>query len=101
MVAYPTLFAIASLIPALLIAPLVRLQGKTPASVVEFVNTYSVIAAMIAILILCIRFIQALDFGFAFLVLPGFLVVLWTYLGKVRTENRGTMMRFGVTIVSV
>jgi hypothetical protein len=80
---YPTLFAVASLIPALLIAPLVRLQGKTPASVVEFVNVYSVIAAIIIVLIICIKFIQTLDFGFAFLVFPGFLIVLWTYLGKV------------------
>lgn len=69
-VMYPTLFAVASLIPAMLIALLVRLQGKTPASVVEFVNVYSILAVALAGLIICIKFIQTLDFGFAFLVLP-------------------------------
>ena len=100
-VLYPTLFAVLSLTPAILIAPLVRIQAKTPVSVVEFVNIYSVVAAIIAGVIIFIEFIQTLDFSFAFLVLPGFLVVLWVYLGKVRAENRGTLMRFGTMLVSV
>ena len=62
MISYPTLFAVASLIPAILVAPLVRLQTKVAASVIEFVNIYSVFAVTIAGLILCIQFIQYLDF---------------------------------------
>ena len=92
-IAYPTLFAVIALIPAILLAPLVRLQGKTPASVVEFVNIYSVIAGVIAAFIVVIHFIQFFDFSFAFMVFPGFLIVLWTYLGKFQSTNRGTMMQ--------
>ena len=62
MISYPTLFAVASLIPAILVAPLVRLQTKVVPSVIEFVNIYSVFAVTIAGLILCIQFIQYLDF---------------------------------------
>lgn len=100
-ITYPTLFALTALIPAILIAPLVRIQGKTHASVVELVNVYSATALTLAAFILIIRFIQSFDFSFAFLVFPGFLIVLWTYFSGPSSQNRGTMMRVGTGLVSI
>ncbi len=59
---YSTLLAVLSLVPAILIAPMVRIQGKTPQSITEFVNIYSVSALVLAIFIVVIKFIQTLDF---------------------------------------
>lgn len=64
-------------------------------------NIYSAIATIIALLILIIKFIQTLDFAFAFMVLPGFLIVLWTYLKGTQIQNRGSMMRMGTGLLTV
>ncbi len=100
-VEYPTVFAIFALIPAMLLAILVRLQGKTPKDATDFVNIYSTTALVIAIFILVIKFVQTLDFSFAFLVLPGFFIVLWTYFQGPAIQNRGSMMRIGTTLVTI
>ncbi len=100
-VEYPTLFAIVGLIPAMLLAVIVRLQWKASKEATEFVNIYSAIATIIALLILIIKFIQTLDFAFAFMVLPGFLIVLWTYLKGTQIQNRGSMMRMGTGLLTV
>ncbi len=55
---------------------------------INFVNIYSATATGIAILILIIKFVQTLDFAFAFMVLPGFLIVLWTYLKDSTYQSR-------------
>lgn len=98
---YPTLLAVLSLVPAILLAPMVRIHGKTPQSISEFVNIYSVSALVLAVFIVVIKFIQTLDFWFIFFVLPWFLIVLWTYLRGVSIQNRGTMMRVWVTLASI
>lgn len=48
-----------------------------------------------------IKFIQTLDFAFAFMVLPGFLIVLRTYLSGSSVVNRGSTMRLGTGLVTI
>jgi hypothetical protein len=100
-VAYPTLFALFALVPAMLLAVIVRLQWKTPKDVVEFINIYSITGMGISLLILIIKFIETLDFAFAFMILPGFLIVFWTYLKWSSSRNRGSMMRIGTGLLTV
>ena len=100
-VTYPTLFAVFSLVPAILLAVLVRLQGQAPKWVTDFVNIYSVTATVIALFIIVIKFIQVIDFGFAFFVFPGFLIVLWVFFHGPAVQNRGSLMRIGTVLLSI
>lgn len=100
-VEYPTIFALFALVPAILLAVIVRLQWKASKEMINFVNIYSATATGIAILILIIKFVQTLDFAFAFMVLPGFLIVLWTYLKDSTYQSRWSMMRFGTGLVTI
>ncbi|NRH20469.1 DUF2339 domain-containing protein [Candidatus Gracilibacteria bacterium] len=100
-VTYPTIFAVFSLVPAILLAVLVKLQGQAPKGVSDFVNIYSVTATVIALFIIIIKFIQVIDFGFAFFVFPGFLIVLWVFLHGPAVQNRGSLMRIGTVLLSI
>lgn len=100
-VLYPTLFAIVALIPAALVAPLAKLNTKTPDSMMQFMHVYSITAAIIAGIILVIKFIQDLDFAFAFFILPGFLMVLKSYFQETKNPTRSTLMRIGVIWLSI
>lgn len=98
---YPTLLAMISLFPAITLAPLVRIQGKTPASMTSFINIYSIIATGIALIILAVKFLAHLDFAFAFFVLPGFLMILKSYFSPETSTTRSTLMRAGATWLSI
>lgn len=98
---YPTLMAIVSLIPAILLAPAVYLQGKTPATMQKFINVYSLIAALIAALIFIVKVLKGMDFAFAIFVLPGFIMVLTAYLQWASNPTRGTLMRSGSIWLSI
>jgi Predicted membrane protein (DUF2339) len=97
---FPTLVAVVSLIPAILLAPLVHVQGKTPASVADFVNIYSIAAGILAVIIIFFHLIDFVDFGFACLILPGMILVLATFIWYIPKEGKGTAMRIGTTLVS-
>lgn len=98
---FPTIFSVLSLLPAISLAPLVHLQGKTPESVKKFLNIYSLIAFLLAILVILLRVLKSLDFWFAIFVLPGFLMVLFAYIQGNKNPTRGTLMRIGSIWVSV
>ncbi len=46
----------------------------------RFIDVYSAIAALIAVLIVVIKVLKGMDFGFAIFVFPGFLMVLTAYI---------------------
>jgi len=80
LVTYPTVFAVLALIPAILLAAAVRLQGNTPETIRKFIDTYSAIAALITVLIVFVKVLKGMDFSFAIFILPGFLMVLAAYI---------------------
>lgn len=100
-VEFPTIFAILSLIPAMSVTIFARLQGKTPKEAMDFINIYSSTAVALALFILVTKFMKTMDFAFAFMVLPGFLIVVWTYFHGPSAQNRGSMMRIGTFLVSI
>ena len=100
-VAYPTLFAVIALIPAILLSPLARYQGKAPESMLKLLHSYSLIAGIIAGIIVGIKFLENVDIFFAFFVLPGFLAVLRAYFLDVKSSARSTFMRIGVIWLSI
>jgi hypothetical protein len=98
-VAYPTLTAIIGLVPAILLAPIVYLHGKTPKDTVTFTNIFSLAALVIAAIILLLKIIDTLDFEFSFFVLPGFLAIAYAYVQK-SYAYRGNLMRLGAIWLS-
>lgn len=100
-VMYPTVFAVLALVPAILLAGAVRLQGKTPATMKKFIDVYSAIAALIAALIVIVKVLKGMDFSFAIFVFPGFLMVLTAYIQWAKNPTRGTLMRVGTIWLSV
>jgi hypothetical protein len=100
-VVYPTVFAVLALVPAILLAVAVRIQGKTPDTMKRFIDVYSAIAALIAVLIVVIKVLKGMDFGFAIFVFPGFLMVLTAYIQWAKNPTRGTLMRVGTIWLSV
>lgn len=75
-VQYPTIMAVISLMPAILLTPIVYLQEKTSLTMRKFIAVYSSIASIIACLIIFVKVLQNIDFTFAIFILPGFLMVL-------------------------
>lgn len=67
----------------------------------RFVTTYSIIATVVAGIIIAIKLLKDLDFAFAFFILPGFLLVLKAYFQDVKNTTRGTLMRVGAIWLSV
>lgn len=100
-VLYPTLYALFALIPAIALAPIAKLQWHTAESMMKFINVYSLIATVIACIIIGIKFIEEVDFAFAFFILPGFLLVLKTYFQDPKASTRWTLMRIGVIWLSL
>jgi len=101
LVTYPTVFAVLALIPAILLAAAVRLQGNTPETIRKFIDTYSAIAALITVLIVFVKVLKGMDFSFAIFILPGFLMVLAAYIQWAKNPTRGTLMRAGTIWLSI
>jgi hypothetical protein len=99
-VTYPTLLAVVSLIPAMVLYPIGNLQEKTPKEMLTYLKTHSGFAFILAILIVLLKLLDSLDFAFALFVLPGFLTILYAYL-KPTMSHRGDVMRFGAFWLSI
>ncbi len=100
-VSYPTVLAVLSLIPAMLLAGAVRLQWKTPVTMRKFIDSYSIVAAVIAALIIFIKVLKGMDFTFALFILPGFLMVLTAYIQWAKNPVSSTNMRVGTIWLSI
>lgn len=98
---YPTVFAVLALLPAILLAPLTQMQKNTPKSAIGFIRMYSMSALIIASILIIGKIIDHVDTGFAFLLLPGFLIVVWAFFQPSASANRVDMMRIGVVWMSV
>jgi hypothetical protein len=45
-----------------------------------FIDVYSAVAALLAILIIALKILRDIDFSFAIFILPGFIMVLVAYI---------------------
>jgi hypothetical protein len=100
-VTYPTITAVLSLVPAILLAGAVGIQKKTPTTMRMFIDVYSAVAALLAILIIALKILRDIDFSFAIFILPGFIMVLVAYIQWAKNPTRGTLMRVGTIWLSV
>lgn len=66
----PTLLAIISLIPAILLSPISRINPKLADTTKMYTDAYSITAMIIAILLFAIKMLKELDFSFAIFILP-------------------------------
>ncbi len=100
-VPYPTIMAVISLMPAILLAPIVYLQGKTSDTMRKFIAVYSLIAWVIACLIILVKILQNIDFTFAIFIFPGFVMVLSAFFQWAKNPTRWTLMRAGTIWLSL
>ncbi len=95
-----TTFAIIALIPAILTYPITKLAGKTPKDMLNLSRVYSIIALIIAALLIIDKFLSYVDFVFAFFILPAFLIVLYAKMTD-KAASRGTLLRFGCILLGI
>ncbi len=98
---YPTFFAVLSLLPAIALAPMVRLNHETPDSTKKFSDIYSIIACLITVLIIVAKVLKELDFSFAIFILPGFVAILTAYFQWAKNPTRSTLMRIWILWLSI
>lgn len=67
---FPTLFAILSLIPAILLYPIAFQSEKSPKEILSYLKFHSSIATVLALSIIVLKLLHSLDFCFVLLVLP-------------------------------
>lgn len=98
---FPTTWAVISLLPAIVLFPIISIQKKTPESVTQFVAGYSGIALFVALLLMVLKFLDMFDLQFVLFVLPGFAIILWTYFMDPSNKNRKEFMPIGVVWMSI
>ena len=81
-VQFTVFWAVASLIPAILIGWVVRAIWKESEEVRGFTDVYSGLAALLAIIIIALEFVFSINPIFVFFILPWFITVLIAYLQK-------------------
>jgi uncharacterized integral membrane protein len=99
-VVYPTVIALTSLLPAILLYSLDSFHTSTPKEMKSFLKKYSIFSLILALFILISKLVDSLDFMFAAFVLPGFIAILYAYFKPGLTQRAG-IMRFGAIWLSI
>ena len=97
----PTLLAIISLIPAILLSPISRINPKLADTTKMYTDAYSITAMIIAILLFAIKMLKELDFSFAIFILPWCIAVLYSYFQWSKNPARSTFMVMGTLWLSI
>ncbi len=93
---YPTLLAIAALIPAMLIYPVSALVPGTKSSFMALTKPFSLLAVTIAWVIIIGKFLASFDFMFIVFLLPALVALIYTYFADIDTHKKSWFLRFSL-----
>jgi hypothetical protein len=98
-----TLWTIVALLPALLAYPVTwkMPENSSRQSTAPIMKAYSIIALTIILITFFFDVLREVSFAFAFFILPGFLVMMYTSFAKLGADSRGHLLRIAIMLMSI
>ena len=93
---YPTILALLSLIPAMLVYPVSYFAAGTKASFRALTLPFSLIAWAIAIILFASKLLSLFDFMFIVFLIPSSIAILYAYFGNLESHKKWFTLRFGL-----
>ncbi len=93
---YPTLMSIIALMPAILIYPVSYFASETKASFRALTLPFSLIASVLALVILIGKLLSTFDFMFVVFLIPAFVAILYIYVTDMEAVKKWFILRFAL-----